>query len=73
MKTWKEIVERLIWKATSGRFIFTLVIAFVFAYLAINDVLHEDRVMEVVLVVLYAYFTQKRDDKYGNNESTGDK
>ena len=66
MKTWKEIAERLIWKVTSGRFIFTIIVGFVFAYLACTGALKEDRVMEVVLVVLYAYFTQKRQN--GNNE-----
>jgi len=60
MKTWKEIVERLVWKITSGRFVLTVIVGLVFAYLACNCILKEDRVMEVVLVVLYAYFTKKR-------------
>jgi len=60
MKTWSEIIERLIWKITSGRFIFTIVVGFVFAYLACTGILKEDRIMEVTLIVLYAYFSRPR-------------
>lgn len=66
-KTWKEIAERLIWKITSGRFIFTLVIAGVFSYLACTGVLQEDRTFEVILIVVYAYFSRQRTN--GNSES----
>ena len=59
MKNWRDIFERLIWKITSGRFIFTIVVASVYAYLACNEILKEDRVMEITLVVLYAYFNRK--------------
>jgi len=70
MKTWSEIIERLIWKVTSGRFIFTIVVGFVFAYLACTGVLKEDRIMEVTLIVLYAYFSRPRQN--GNNGENGD-
>jgi len=62
-----DLLERLIFKVTSGRFIFTIVVALVFSYLAIHGVLKEDRIMEVTLIVLYAYFTQKRDHKDGSS------
>ena len=70
MKTWSEIIERLIWKVTSGRFIFTIVVGFVFAYLACTGVLKEDRIMEVTLIVLYAYFSRPRQN--GNNGENGE-
>jgi len=60
MKDWSDIFERLIWKITSGRFVFTIVVAAVYAYLAINGILKEDRIMEITLIVLYAYFNIPR-------------
>jgi len=51
----------------SGRFILTMIAGFVFAYLACTKVLPQDKVMEVVLVVIYAYFT-KNTPTGGNNE-----
>ena len=72
MKSWKEIVERLIWKVTSGRFIMTIIVGIVYAYLACNSILKEDRIMEITLIVLYAYFSRTRTNGNGNgneNES----
>jgi len=69
MKSWEEIVDRLIFKVTSGRFVFTIVVAGVFAYLACNQILKEDRVMEVTLVVLYAYFSKIRSEENGNGKN----
>jgi len=60
MKSWRDIVERLIWKITSGRLIFTVVVAGVYAYLACNDMMSEDRINEITLIVLYAYFSRPR-------------
>lgn len=68
MKTWKEMIGHLIWKVTSGRFIFTCVVAFVFAYLACTGVLKEERIMEVTLIVLYAYFSRPRQNENSNKE-----
>ena len=45
-------------KLLSGRFIFTLVCAFVFAVLSVNKTLPVDKVMEVILVVVMAYFSR---------------
>ena len=77
MKKWSEILERLIWKVTSGRFIFTVVVAAVYAYLAIHGILKEDRIMEITLIVLYAYFSMPRSakddkDEPNNPENNGD-
>jgi len=60
MKSWRNILERLIWKVTSGRFIFTIVVAAVYAYLACNEMMDEDRINEITLIVLYAYFSRPR-------------
>lgn len=55
----KEIID----KATSGKFIFTMVAAGVFAYLSITKVLPTDKVMEVILIVIYAYFTKQKEEQ----------
>jgi hypothetical protein len=55
----KEIITE---KLTSGKFIFTMVAALVFAYLAITKVLPTDKVMEVILIVIYAYFTKRQEN-----------
>jgi len=50
----KDILNKIL----SGRFIFTIISALVFAYLAITKILPQDKVMEVILVVVYAYFNR---------------
>ena len=45
-------------KLLSGRWIFTLIAAFVFAVLSIKGTLPSDKVMEVILVVVMAYFSR---------------
>jgi hypothetical protein len=45
-------------KFSSGKFIFTMVAALVFAYCAVRGILPQDKIMEVILVVVYAYFTK---------------
>ena len=54
---------------TSGRFILTMVAAFVFAYLSITKVLPQDKVMEVILVVIYAYFTKNNQTPTNGGEN----
>lgn len=46
-------------KLLSGRFIFTVVAAFVFAVLAIAKIMPVDKVYEVILIVVYAYFSRQ--------------
>ena len=55
-----DILERLTFKVTSGRFIFTIVVAGVYAFLACTGGLDENRIHEITLVVLYAYFNRDR-------------
>ena len=59
-KEWMELIERVIYKITSGTFIFTVVVAGVYAFLACTGQLDEARVNEITLVVLYAYFNRPR-------------
>ena len=53
----------IISKLLSGRFIFTIITACVFAYMSLSGKLPQDKVMEVVLVVLYAYFNRHRTEE----------
>lgn len=57
---WKDLIERIIFKVTSGRFIFTIVVAGVYAFLAITGGMDENRINEITLIVLYAYFNMPR-------------
>jgi hypothetical protein len=52
-------------KLLSGRFIFTIVVAFVFAVLSIGKIMPVDKVYEVILIVVYAYFS--RNDRNQQN------
>ena len=72
MASWSDILERLIWKITSGRFIFTIVVAGVYAFLACNQMLEEERINEITLIVLYAYFSKTRLNGHNGNGSNGD-
>ncbi|MBM3701728.1 MAG: hypothetical protein FJW63_01845 [Actinobacteria bacterium] len=50
-------------KLTSGRFLFTLAAILVFTVLSIQKVLPLDKVQEVILIVIYAYFTRNRSEE----------
>ena len=58
----------MIAKLLSGRFIFTVIAALVFAYLSIKGTLPVDKVHEIVLIVIYAYFS--RGDRGQNGKET---
>ena len=69
--TGKETFQKLLAQITSGRFICTVVVILVYAFLACKGVLKEDRVMEITLVVLYAYFNKSRHpESNGETETT---
>ena len=57
-------MDKILAKLTSGRFLFTIIAALVFAYCAITKILPIDKVHEIILIVVYAYFS--RQDR-GNN------
>lgn len=54
-------------KLLSGRFIWTVVAAIVFTILAINRILPVDKVHEILLIVIYGYFTRTRETNKGAN------
>lgn len=56
-------------KLLSGRFIWTVVAALVFAILAVNRILPVDKVHEVLLIVIYGYF--QRTDRVKKGENNG--
>jgi hypothetical protein len=47
-------------KLLSGRFLLTIIVAGVFACLSMTDRLPADKVSEIILLVVYAYFTKAR-------------
>jgi hypothetical protein len=51
-------MNNLLIKITGGRFIFTVVAAAVFGYMSLSGLLSSDKVMEVILIVIYAYFNR---------------
>jgi len=63
-----DLLERFIFKITSGRFIFTIVVAGVYAYLAVTGGMSDDRINEITLIVLYAYFNMQRPPKPEDDE-----
>jgi len=52
-------------KFTSGKFLFTIIAGFVFAYCAITKILPVDKISEVILLVVYAYFSKPEQSKGG--------
>jgi hypothetical protein len=55
-------------KLWSGRFIFTMVAAFAFLVLSIRGTMPIDKVHEIILVVVYAYFSRgDRNQQGGKN------
>lgn len=50
-------------KLLSGRFIFTVVGAGVFGYLSISGKLGTDKVSEILLIIIYAYFSKPRNNE----------
>ena len=51
----------IIEKLSSGKFLFTIVCAIVFAYTSMKGILPIDKVHDVILIVIYAYFTKPKE------------
>ena len=47
-------------KLLSGRFILTVIVGITFAVLSIMGILNANQAMEIILLVIYAYFTKTR-------------
>lgn len=58
----------IIEKLSSGKFIFTMVCAIVFAYTAIKGILPIDKVHDIILIVIYAYFTKRNEQQNGGQK-----
>lgn len=58
-----ETLMKILAKFSSGKFLITIVCAFVFAYLSMKGILPTDKVNEIILIVIYAYFTKKGEEK----------
>jgi hypothetical protein len=59
-------LRRRMSKIFSGRFLFTLIAAIVFLLLSLNGRLPVDKVNEIILLIIYAYFN--RGDRNGNGK-----
>ena len=65
-----DILARIVFKFTSGRFILVMTVAAVYAYLAVEKVIPTDNVIQITLLILYAYFHRNRNgESNDNNES----
>lgn len=63
--TLKEITIK---QFTSGKFLFTITCALVFAYLSVKGILPSDKVYDIILIVVYAYFTKKSEETRGETK-----
>ena len=54
--------QEIIDKISSGKFWLTIICGVVFAYCAMKKILPEDKVMEIILIVVYAYFTKQKEN-----------
>jgi hypothetical protein len=63
--TLKQIIVE---KITSGKFLFTITCALVFAYLSVKGILPADKVYDIILIVVYAYFTKKSEETKGEGK-----
>lgn len=61
-----ELVDKIVTKMLSGRFLLTLVGAFVFAYLSLKGTLPAEVIAAILSTVFYAYFTKKESTKEDN-------
>jgi hypothetical protein len=53
------MVDKILAKLLSGRFIFTIIVALVFAYCSVARILPIDKTHEILLIVIYAYFSRQ--------------
>lgn len=56
----EEKMNSILVKLLSGRYVFTVVVALCFAYLSCQQIIDKEQSMQVILIVLYAYFTKQR-------------
>ena len=64
----RELEKQLLVKLSSGRYVLTIIIGYVFAYLSIKKILPVDKVVEIILLVIYGYFTRDRSKENGGTK-----
>lgn len=57
------MTDKLFEKMLSGRFIFTVVSAFIFAYVSVRGIIKPEDIEKILLIVVYAYFTKTRKEE----------
>lgn len=62
-----EILSKIIEKFTSGRFIFTVITALVFAYAVYKGIIDGEKITSIVMLVLTFYFAKGQISKEGGN------
>lgn len=65
---WFDLASRIVDKITSGRWITTVIVITVYAILALEGILPKERVSEITLLVLYAYFSRGTKSKNNKGE-----
>ncbi len=55
-------------KLTSGKFLFTVITAVVFAYSVYAKILSADKITEIILLVVYAYFNKPAIEQNGGQQ-----
>jgi len=58
---WEKIAAKLL----SGKFLFTIIAALVFAYVSMTKILPVDKVHEILILVVYAYFSRQNNNPKG--------
>lgn len=66
-----DMKQRIIDKLLSGRFILTVSVAFIMCYACFKDLTYIDKLGEIFMVVIYAYFNRgDRTTNGGESEKT---
>jgi hypothetical protein len=59
----QELLQKLLAQVLSGKWIATVIVVSVYAYCACNGTVQPDKIQEITLIVLYAYFTKQTEPK----------
>lgn len=60
-------MKELLSKLSSGRFLLTVIAGLVFAYCSVTKIMPIDKTTEIILIVIYGYFTRDRSKENGGN------
>jgi hypothetical protein len=65
MQTLGGKMNDILRKLVSGKFLFTIIAALVFAYVSVAKILPVDKVHEILILVVYAYFSKQSNQPKG--------